>query len=56
MKTRKVCLAVILCAFCAAYVLLWVHPVPATLASTVHCNVNHPSCYVPVPVIGRLMP
>lgn len=56
MKTKKICLAAVLCALSAAYVLLLVQPKPAALASAVYCNANYPSCYVPVPSISRLLP
>lgn len=56
MKTKKICLAAVLCAFCAAYVLLLAQPKPAALASIVYCNASYPSCYVPVPSISRLLP
>lgn len=53
--TKTICLAAILCVFCAAYVALLTRPAPM-LASIARCNASYPSCFVPVPAIGRLMP
>ncbi|MCY1187095.1 hypothetical protein D9M73_280330 [compost metagenome] len=54
--TRKICLALILCAFCATCFALLARPKPAALTSNVYCNASYPSCFLPVSSISRLMP
>ena len=53
---KKICLTVLTCAFVAAYVAMMTRPLPSTLATTQYCQPHYPSCYIPVPTIGSLLP
>ncbi|MCY1280364.1 hypothetical protein D9M70_291500 [compost metagenome] len=55
-STKRICLAVILCAFCAAYFTLLARPAPTALASSIYCNASYPSCAIPVSSLARLLP
>ncbi|MFZ6047722.1 hypothetical protein ACFW0H_16565 [Pseudomonas sp. CR3202] len=57
MKTRKkLCLALVVCAFAAAYTAVIMRPLPPPLAATQYCPPAYPSCFMPVPTIGSLLP
>ncbi|MBD2836027.1 hypothetical protein ID144_03095 [Pseudomonas sp. JM0905a] len=57
MKTRKkLCLALIICAFGAAYAAMMMRPLPQPLAATYYCQPSYSTCFVPVPTIGSLLP
>ncbi|MFC4864244.1 hypothetical protein SA496_03705 [Pseudomonas sp. JS3066] len=56
MKTRrKLFLAVIICAFGAAYAAILMRPLPQPLAVTQYCPPAYPSCAIPVASIGSML-
>ncbi|WP_342246698.1 hypothetical protein [Pseudomonas sp. OTU5201] len=57
MKTRKkLYLALVICGFGAAYTAMIMRPLPPTLAATQYCPPAYPSCFMPVPTIGTMLP
>lgn len=56
MKTRrKLYLAVIICAFGAAYTAVLMRPLPQSLATTQYCPPAYPTCIMPVASIGSML-
>ncbi|WP_158249346.1 hypothetical protein [Pseudomonas sp. LFM046] len=57
MKTkRKLCVALIICAFGAAYAAVLMRPLPPSLAATQYCPPAYPTCVMPVASIGSMLP
>jgi hypothetical protein len=57
MKTRnKFFLALIVCAFGAAYTALLTRPLPAQVTVAYYCQPSYQPCYIPGPDVTRLMP
>ncbi len=54
--TKKLCLALIVCAFGAGYTAVLKRPQPAAVMVTYYCQPGFQPCYFPVASIARLMP
>lgn len=54
--TRIVCLALIGCAFGAAYTALLTRPLPVQQTVAYYCQPGYQPCYFPVASVSRLMP
>ncbi|WP_179061631.1 hypothetical protein [Pseudomonas taiwanensis] len=52
---RKLCLAVVICAFGAAYAAVLMRPLPQPLAATQYCPPAYPTCIMPVATIGSML-
>jgi hypothetical protein len=56
MKTRKVCLTLIVTAFVAAYVSALIKPLPVSQSVAFYCQPGYQSCYMPALGAMRLLP
>ncbi|WP_194790314.1 hypothetical protein [Pseudomonas sp. UFMG81] len=54
MKTTRICLALTVCAFAAAYVAALTRPLPMPLVY--YCQPGYVNCWMPVPGVMRLLP
>ncbi|UCO99339.1 hypothetical protein LF844_05855 [Metapseudomonas lalkuanensis] len=52
---EKLCLAVAVCAFGAAYTAALMRPLPQPLAATRYCPPAYPTCIMPVATIGSML-
>ena len=52
---EKLCLAVAVCAFGAAYTAALMRPLPQPLAATQYCPPAYPTCIMPVATIGSML-